>query len=131
MVEPIINTESLSYYDKLIKDFIENHNYELKKFKFEDLNMVNPYFKEKIDNNINSGFLPSEVEFKRPSGGSYTGTVLIYWSYDNDNNMLSFTLSGNIVIDKDEETNEEYIFGAPLALDKNYDEIIPEGKGFK
>ena len=130
MVEPIINTESLSYYDKLIKDFIENHNYELKKFKFEDLNMVNPYFKEKIDNNINSGFLPSEVEFKTPNGnGSYTCTVLIYWLYDN--NMLSFTLSGNIVIDKDEETNEEYIFGTPLALDKNYDEIIPEGKGFK
>lgn len=131
MVEPIINTESLSYYDKLIKDFIENHNYELKKFKFEDLNMVNPYFKEKIDNNINSGFLPSEVEFKTPDGyGSYTGTVLIYWSYDNDNNMLSFILSGNIGIDKDEETNEEYIFGAPLALDENYDGIIPEGKGF-
>lgn len=131
MVEPIINTESLSYYDKLIKDFIENHNYELKKFKFEDLNMVNPYFKEKIDNNINSGFLPSEVKFKTPNGnGSYTGTVLIYWSYDNDNNMLSFILSGNIGIDKDEETNEEYIFGAPLALDENYDGIIPEGKGF-
>lgn len=131
MVEPIINTESLSYYDKLIKDFIENHNYELKKFKFEDLNMVNPYFKEKIDNNINSGFLPSEVKFKRPNGnGSSTCTVLIYWSYYNDSNMLSFILSGNIGIDKDEETNEEYIFGAPLALDKNYDEIIPEGKGF-